>query len=49
MTLVQILELQVHDFGVTLLDLIKKDNGLRVPANLFGKLACIVIAHISRR
>ena len=48
-TVVENLQQNVEDIGVSLLDLIEQDDAVRLVANSLGKRAAILVTHISRR
>ena len=46
---VEDLEEDVEDVGVRLLDLVEEEHGIRVPADLLGELASLLVAHVAGR
>ena len=49
LAVVENLQQNVHHVGMRLFDLVEKDDGVGLAANLFGQLAGLVIADIARR
>ena len=49
LSVIQGLQQQVEHIGVGLLDFVQQDDGVGLPADLFGQLATFLVAYVSRR